>query len=156
MIEQWFPNGWSHYLLGGVLIGSGVGGAFLVAGLIPGMSTVFSSTWSWASRLPLFQEDRMRASRAWRVALALGLVLGGALYTVTVGGGALGTTAIPWWQLALGGVIGGFGARLAEGCTSGHGICGLASLQLPSLLAVLTFLTTAMVTAHLVRSMGGA
>jgi len=155
MIEQWFPYGWSHYLAGGVLIGAGVGVAFLLSGLVTGMSTVFSSTWSWVSRLSLFQEDRMRRSRAWRITLALGLVLGGALYTFTLGDGALGTTAIPWWRLALGGGIAGFGARLAEGCTSGHGICGLASLQIPSLLAVLTFLTTAMATAHLVRALGG-
>jgi uncharacterized membrane protein YedE/YeeE len=63
---------------------------------------------------------------------------------------------VPWWQLLLGGFIAGFGARLSNGCTSGHGICGMASLQLPSLLAVLTFLATAMVTANLVRSLGGA
>ena len=61
-----------------------------------------------------------------------------------------------WWQLAAGGFIAGFGARLSSGCTSGHGICGLASLQLPSLLAVLIFLATAIATAQLVRALGGA
>ena len=49
----------------------------------------------------------------------------------------------------------GFGARLSNGCTSGHGICGLASLQLPSALAVVTFLATAILVANLVKLPGG-
>ena len=65
-------------------------------------------------------------------------------------------THVAPWQLALGGFVAGFGARLSGGCTSGHGICGLASLQLPSLLAVLIFLATAIVTANVVRAPGGA
>lgn len=155
MIEQWFPNGWLQYLLGGILIGSGVGFAFLCAGLVTGMSTFFSSSWSWVSRLEFFQRERLHGSRGWRAALAVGLVIGGVFYTVTLGGGTAVTTAVPWWQLGVGGVLVGFGARLSDGCTSGHGICGLASLQLPSLLAVLTFLATAMVTAQLVLALGG-
>jgi len=62
---------------------------------------------------------------------------------------------VSWWQLALGGFIAGYGARLSNGCTSGHGICGLASLQLPSLLAVLIFLGSAMVSAALIKTLGG-
>ncbi len=50
----------------------------------------------------------------------------------------------------MGGFLVGYGARLGNGCTSGHGICGLGSLQWPSLLAVLTFMGTAFLTANLV------
>ena len=64
-------------------------------------------------------------------------------------------TSVSWWQLILGGFVAGFGARLSNGCTSGHGICGLASLQVPSLLAVLIFLGTAMLSANLVHYLGG-
>jgi uncharacterized membrane protein YedE/YeeE len=49
----------------------------------------------------------------------------------------------------VGGFIVGYGARLGTGCTSGHGICGLGSLQWPSALAVLTFMATAFLTANL-------
>ena len=56
---------------------------------------------------------------------------------------------MPAWQLLLGGFFVGYGARLGNGCTSGHGICGLGSLQWPSLLAVLTFMATAFLTANL-------
>ena len=51
--------------------------------------------------------------------------------------------------MLLGGALVGYGARLGNGCTSGHGICGLGSLQLPSLGAVLTFMATAFMTANL-------
>jgi len=56
------------------------------------------------------------------------------------------------WQLAVGGFIAGFGARMSNGCTAGHGICGMASLQAPSIASVAIFLATAMVTARLVRA----
>ena len=56
----------------------------------------------------------------------------------------------------MGGIIAGFGARLSNGCTSGHGICGLGSFQLPSLLAVLIFLVAAIVTAQAGRRVRGS
>jgi uncharacterized protein len=153
-MEQFFPNGIVHYLVGGLIIGAAVGLLFVTTGLIGGMSTVFSSTWSYFSKQPFFQQARFTESRAWRLAFAAGLVLGGLAWLIW---SATGTwqTAVSWWQLAVGGFLVGFGARMSNGCTSGHGICGLASLQLPSLLAVLTFLATAIFTAQLMARMGG-
>ena len=155
MIEHLFPTGVAHYLAGGIMIGLGVSLAFVMTGLVTGMSTFFTSTWSYFSRLPYFQAQRFVDTRQWRLVLAIGLVLGAALWMLTLGGSHLQHTGVAWWQLAIGGFIAGFGARMSNGCTSGHGICGLAFLQVPSLLAVLVFLTTAIVTAHLVRSLGG-
>lgn len=156
MLEQWFPNGVQHYLVGGLLIGLAVGIAFALSGLVTGMSTVFSSSLSFISRGAYFQQERFVASRNWRLALAAGLVIGAFLYLVTVAGGATFQTSVSGWQLALGGFIAGFGARLSNGCTSGHGICGMASLQTPSILAVATFLATAFITANIVKALGGA
>jgi uncharacterized membrane protein YedE/YeeE len=149
-----FPLGWQHYLGGGALIGLGVGLLFALTGLIGGMSTVFSSSWSFVSRRPFFQQGALVASRRWRLVYAAGLVLG-AFLCARWAGSAVAVTAVPLWRLALGGVLVGFGARLGKGCTSGHGICGMASLQWPSMLAVITFLATAMATAHLVAAAGG-
>jgi uncharacterized protein len=67
-----------------------------------------------------------------------------------VSDGTAGPTEVPVWALGIGGFFVGYGARLGNGCTSGHGICGLGSLQWPSLLAVLTFMATAFLTANLV------
>lgn len=145
-----FPLGWQHYLLGGVLIGAGVALLFVLTGLVGGMSTVFSSTWSFVVQRPFFQQARFTDSRNWRLVFALGLVLGALLWWLVLAHGAQQTTDVPAWRLLLGGVLVGYGARLGNGCTSGHGICGLGSMQWPSLLAVLTFMGTAFLTANLV------
>ena len=154
MLDAWFPHGVAHYLIGGICIGIAVSFAFVMSGLVTGMSTVFSAAWSYVSHRSFFQQARFTSSRQWRVALAAGLVLGGSLFVVT-GGSAL-HTQVHWWQLAIGGFIAGFGARMSNGCTSGHGICGLASLQAPSFLAVVVFLLTAMISARIVAMIGGA
>ncbi len=156
MIEQWLPNGIQHYLIGGLLLGIATSFAFAMSGLVTGMSTVFSSSWSFVSRLSFFQQERFLTSRSWRLALAAGLVIGAVIYLITAAGGITFQTRVSWWQLALGGFIAGFGARLSNGCTSGHGICGMASLQAPSILAVVTFLATAFITANVVKALGGA
>lgn len=154
-MQQFFPNGIESYLVGGLLLGLAVSFAFAFSGLVTGMSTFFSSTWSFLSRLPFFQQDRFVSSRGWRLALATGLVLGGALFVLTVGDGVSFQTHVPAWRLAVGGLIAGFGARMSNGCTSGHGICGMGSFQLPSVLAVVIFLVTAIVTAQLVAAFRG-
>jgi len=144
-----FPLGWQHYLLGGMFIGAGVALLFVLTGRIGGMSTVFSSTWSFVVRRPFFQQARLVDTRGWRLVYAAGLVLGAFVWWLGFAGGAAQTTAVPAWQMLVGGVFVGYGARLANGCTSGHGICGLGSLKWPSLLAVLTFMATAFLTANL-------
>lgn len=153
MIDTLFPLGWAHYLGGGLLIGASVALLFLLNGLIGGMSSVFSSTWSFVSKRPYFQQPRYLGSRVWRLVFAAGLVLGAALWWAAFGPAGAVATQLPAWQLLGGGVLVGFGARLSGGCTSGHGICGLASLQLPSALAVLVFMGTAFVTANLVLAL---
>jgi hypothetical protein len=144
-----FPLGWQHYLLGGLLIGAGTALLFVLTGRIGGMSTVFSSTWSFVVQRPFFQQTRFVSSRGWRLVYAAGLMLGALLWWQGFAGGAPQNTSVPVWQLLLGGFFVGYGARLGNGCTSGHGICGLGSRQWPSLMAVLTFMATAFVTAHL-------
>jgi hypothetical protein len=152
MWNRLFPNGAEHYLAGGLLVGVAVGLLYVATGLVGGMSSFFSAAWSWASKAPYFQRQAIAGTRTWRLAYALGLVAGGALFLGA--GGAPTWTEVPAWRLLVGGFLVGFGARLGGGCTSGHGVCGLASLQLPSLLAVLTFLATAMATARIVAATG--
>lgn len=150
-MAELFPTGWAHYLLGGLLIGVGVALLFVFTGLIGGMSTVFSSTWSYVSSRPFFQQDKFVNTRAWRLVFALGLIVGAGLWMLTLHTGITMHTGIPFWRLFIGGLLVGYGSRLANGCTSGHGICGLGSLQLPSLYAVLTFMATAFATAYFVK-----
>lgn len=141
--------GWQHYLLGGTLIGAGVALLFVTTGMVGGISSVFSSTWSYVLQRPFFQQPRFTDSRVWRLVYSLGLILGAFIWWRAVDGGTLQTVRVPVWQLVVGGFLVGYGARLGNGCTSGHGICGLGSLQWPSLLSVLTFMASAFVVANL-------
>ena len=148
-----FPFGWQHYLLGGLTIGAGVALLYLFNGWVGGMSTVFSSTWSFILRKSFFQQARLVDSRHWRLVYAAGVVLGALVWRFALNDGQAQTTSVPVWQLLLGGFLVGYGARLGNGCTSGHGICGLGALQLPSLGAVLTFMATAFLTANLLGAL---
>ena len=145
-----FAPGLGPLPAGGLLIGCGVALLYLFTGRVGGVSTVFSSSWSYLSRLPCFQQARFIDSRAWRRVYALGLVLGAALWWWGWGPGVALSTAVPVPQLLLGGLLVGYGARRANSCTSGHDICGLGALQFPSLVAVLTFMATAFLTANAV------
>ncbi len=151
-----FPLGWPHYLLGGLCIGAGVALLFVFTGLVGGMSSVFSSTWSYLLRAPYFQQARYTDTRGWRLVYAAGLIVGALVWWLGFSDGTPLRTEVPVWALVVGGFFVGYGARLGNGCTSGHGICGLGSLQWPSLLAVLTFMATAFITANLVAFWGWA
>ena len=147
MIASLFPLGWAHYLAGGLIIGLGVALLYVTTGRLAGMSSVFSSSWSFVSQRPFFQQPRWLESRVWRLQMALGLVAGAGLWWVLLGPTQALDTQLPAWRLLLGGVVAGYGARLSGGCTSGHGICGMGSLKLPSLLAVGVFMATGFLTA---------
>lgn len=156
MLSSLFPSGWMHYLAGGLCIGLGVALLYVATGRLAGMSSVFSSSWSFVSARAAFRQPRWLASRGWRLQLALGLVLGAALWWLLLGPAEPQRTGVPAWRLALGGLVAGYGARLAGGCTSGHGICGLGSLKLPSLLAVVIFMATGFLAAQGLAALGVA
>ncbi len=61
----------------------------------------------------------------------------------------------PLWLTIIGGALVGFGARLGGGCTSGHGVCGMARLSKRSIAATLTFMATAIITVFIVNHLMG-
>jgi hypothetical protein len=82
-------------------------------------------------------------------------VIGGAfLYSLVLSPDGFFTTTVQWWRLLIGGFLVGFGTRLSQGCTSGHGISGLASLSSTSLYAVITFIAVGIIVALLVQMLG--
>ena len=86
-----------------------------------------------------------------------GIVGGAALASALIRRPELTMTSSPL-LLVAGGLIVGFGTRLGSGCTSGHGVCGLARLSPRSLIATVTFLAVAALTVFVVRTVfaGGA
>ena len=153
LLDTLFPLGLSHYIIGGLFIGLGVSLLFVFTGLVGGMSSVYSAVWSYFSKVSFFQQEKQTKSRQWRLVYAAGLTFG-ALIWLSFPDSEVTVTNISGWRLALGGFIAGFGARLGNGCTSGHGICGMASLSLSSVFAVLVFLSAGMITAQFIAFLG--
>ncbi|WP_233274830.1 YeeE/YedE family protein [Haladaptatus cibarius] len=148
-----FPNGVSHYAIGGVFIGLGVAVIYLGTGIIAGASTFLETTLSYVSGVPRFQKGKYVASRDWRVVFTLGIIGGAAIYQV-IFHGEIWTTDVEWWRLLSGGVLVGIGTRIGKGCTSGHGVCGVGSASFTSIVNVATFMTVAIGTAQLIQAMG--
>jgi uncharacterized membrane protein YedE/YeeE len=85
------------------------------------------------------------------IAFLVGLILGPPLFAGIAGHWPAMRIEASWPVLAVAGFLVGFGTRLGSGCTSGHGVCGLARLSPRSLVAVLVFLATGMLTVAVVR-----
>ena len=117
-------------LCGGALIGAAAALLLLLNGRAAGVSGILDGV-----------VDGEPDKQGWRALFLIGLVLPAAL----AGPGPVSwSLSAPW--LAIAGVLVGFGTRLGSGCTSGHGVCGIANLSLRSLVATLTFIGTAMLT----------
>jgi uncharacterized membrane protein YedE/YeeE len=100
--------------------------------------------------------DRRPGDTAWRLALLAGMVSGPlAVWAMT---GSMPAIAVPVPTLALvvGGLIVGVGVTYGAGCTSGHGVCGMARLSPRSFTATLTFMAATFVTVFVIRHVIGA
>ena len=129
-------------LVGGALIGTAALLCWLLLGRVAGISGILAGAWRG--------EDR-----SWRLACLAGLVLAPLCF------GLLGGT-LPAPQvtsnpvvLVLAGLLVGFGTRLGGGCTSGHGVCGMARLSLRSIVATLVFMACGVATVFVMRHVLG-
>ena len=127
---------------------------YILTGIHSTQSSLFSTTMSYFSKLPYFQRKTYLDSREWRLYFAAGVILGAVVYTLTVSPDGWWTTSVQLWRLVIGGLLVGFGTRLSSGCTSGHGISGIASLSTTSLLAVITFILFGIISAQLMTFLG--
>jgi uncharacterized membrane protein YedE/YeeE len=149
-----FPNGVTSYLTGGLIIGVAVSFVYILTGTHATQSSLFTTTLSYISNRPFFQRQVYLNSRVWRLYFAGGVILGALIYTLTISPDGFWVTTLPLWKLGLGGFLVGFGTRLSRGCTSGHGISGLASLSITSLYAVITFIGVGIITVSVLRMVG--
>lgn len=132
-------------LVGGVLIGLAAVLLMLVHGRIAGATCILAGAF-----LPEDVDDW-----SWRVVMIAGMISAPAI--VMVASGAMPAIQVPVSTLALifGGLIVGAGATLGSGCTSGHGVCGMARLSPRSIIATLTFMTVTFVTVFIIRHVIG-
>ena len=129
---------WSS-LAGGVLIGVAAAMFLLLNGRIAGISGILGGL------LKPIEGDV-----AWRVAFVAGLVGAPLVYTLVAAAPQLQIDA-GYGALAAAGLLVGIGTRYGAGCTSGHGVCGLARLSLRSLAATVAFMGAGFVTVFVVR-----
>ena len=150
-----------HWALAGAVIAAVTLTLLVVANRRLGVSTGFEDACGLVLHAPYFRREGTVDSRRWRLPFLGGLLAGGVLSALLAGGWS------PLWDLGMfdsevgwgpigklgwmfvGGLLIGFGTRLAGGCTSGHGIFGLSNFEVPSLVATLSFMATGIITTNL-------
>jgi uncharacterized protein len=135
---------WSNFtpvtaLLGGVLIGAAAAALLLFNGRILGVSGIIGGL-----------AQPRSGDTGWRVAFIAGLLVPPLALMLS------GTMKAPPFEgpllvIAAAGLLVGFGSRMGAGCTSGHGICGMARLSKRSIVATACFLLTGFLTVYLTR-----
>jgi uncharacterized membrane protein YedE/YeeE len=142
MIEPHFPG---YAIGGGLLVGGAAALLLLLTGRIAGVSGMVATVARIADAGP-----------PWRLAAAfvIGLPLGAALVALLVRRPEIAiTSSVP--LLIAAGLLVGFGTRLGNGCTSGHGVCGIGRLSTRSIAATLTFMAAAIATVFVTRHLIG-
>lgn len=135
---------WLSALAGGVLIGLAATLLLWLTGRVAGVSGILGGV--------LVPGD---GERAWRWAFLAGLVGVGGIAIHLLPAMATPRDGFPPLMLVAAGLLVGFGASLGNGCTSGHGVCGLGRLSPRSLVAVAIFMATAVATTWVVRHAWG-
>lgn len=132
-MENFTP--WSS-LAGGVLIGLAASMMILMNGRIAGISGIVGSI-----------SSAHRADIPWRVAFIAGLVFSPFLYGM-LGNAPQFNLDASNMQIVIAGLLVGLGSRFGSGCTSGHGVCGIARLSLRSIVATVVFISAGVVTVY--------
>lgn len=131
---------WFNLLAGGALIGAGAALLMLCNGRIAGISGIYGR---------LLGGDA--GQDGWQAVFLLGLLL-----PVWLAGKAAPAYPVTFPVVIVAGLLVGVGTRVGSGCTSGHGVCGIANLSRRSLAATLTFIGMAMLTVFVTRHLIGA
>jgi uncharacterized protein len=131
-------------LLGGTVLGIGLVMVLLASGRVAGVSGVVGAL------LP-----PRRGDWAWRLAFVIGLFAGGVAIRGFVPESMVFALDRSTPALVVAGLLVGYGSRLGNGCTSGHGVCGLARLSPRSLLATAVFIATGAVTVFVINHFEG-
>lgn len=131
-------------LLGGALIGLSAVLLMAFHGRIAGMTGIL------AGLLPPVSSDW-----AWRAAFLAGAIVAPVLILGLSGQTIAYESPVPMPWIIIGGLIVGVGVYFGSGCTSGHGVCGIARLSPRSIAATLTFMATAILTVFVIRHLLG-
>jgi uncharacterized protein len=127
-------------LVGGLLIGLAVALMLLLNGRIAGVSGIVGGL-----------VNPKGGDTAWRLAFVAGLLFGALAYILLVGGTSPVDVLASQPAILIGGLLVGFGTSMGSGCTSGHGLCGMARFSRRSMAATAIFFGVAMITVFMTR-----
>ena len=132
-------------LIGGALIGCAAVLLMATNGRVAGISGILS-----ALLPPAISEEYLP-----RLAFVAGLIVAPLLYKLSTGEVVMQTVSSNLVVMGVAGLLVGFGSVFGSGCTSGHGVCGLARLSMRSLAATATFMAVAIMTVYVTRHLIG-
>lgn len=127
-------------LFGGMLIGASTAIFLVFNGRVTGISGIINGFL-----------DFVKTERLWRGAFLLGLILGGIIMVQSHPEFFVNETERSWGLLVLAGLFVGYGTVMGSGCTSGHGVCGIARFSPRSLLATITFMIAGILIASILK-----
>lgn len=130
-------------LLGGSLIGIAAVALMALHGRIAGMTGIFAGALT------------AKGDRDWRIAFLLGAIAAPVAILLLTGAALPLQSDIPVWAIVLGGLLVGIGVTFGGGCTSGHGVCGIARLSARSIVATASFMAATLLTVFVIRHMLG-
>lgn len=130
--------------IGGAMIGAAASAMLLLEGRVAGISGIVGG---------LFAPKP--GDVGWRVMFLIGMLVSGLVASVAFPAAVAVEVSRAPWMLVLAGLLVGVGTRLGNGCTSGHGVCGLSRMSPRSLASVVTFMAVGMVVAVLVGRLTG-
>ncbi|BAQ61290.1 probable transmembrane protein [Geminocystis sp. NIES-3708] len=136
-------SNWINGLIGGILIGISATILLVFNGRIAGISGMINGALEFAT------------SQIWRWYFLGGMLIGGLIYEYLLPLPNTPRYNLDLMAMIMGGFLVGFGTRMGNGCTSGHGVCGLGRLSVRSLTAVISFLASGMVTVYILKHMIG-
>jgi uncharacterized membrane protein YedE/YeeE len=122
-------------LFGGMLLGVSASLLLLVNGKIAGISGILSGLLA-----------KKPKDFSWRLLFVVGMIAGGAIAVPMFGSTIPSTYSVGTGTLIVAGLLVGFGTKLGNGCTSGHGICGIGRLSKRSIVATCVFMFVAAAT----------
>lgn len=138
-------DSWTRAAIGGGMIGLAAALMIVFNGRIAGISGVLGG-------LVL---DRAGAETPWRTLFLAGLILGALLISLLRPDLAETTMQTGWAGMIAAGLVVGYGTRMGSGCTSGHGVCGIARLSRRSLVATGSFMAAGFLTVFVLRHLLG-
>lgn len=132
-------------IIGGVLIGLAVSLMMLFNGRVTGISGILGGI-----------IKPQKNDLDWRIAFIGGLIFGGGVLHILNPAAFVQVSSAIWFDYVIAGLLVGFGTLLGNGCTSGHGVCGISRLSIRSIVATITFIFFGIISVFIFKLLRGS